>query len=298
MRKTIFLLAVFCGLSAQTVNVFAQQYVPMPDSNAVWKEWWCFLMTPPEIVYTNHYVNGDTVINSQSYIKVYSDGYYHSGWTGMYDGAIRNDTAAKLVYLVPRDSSNEVVLYDFNLVVGQIFPMTWFNQNNYTPETVDVIDSVPVGTSWRKRYRSTSGQYQIVEGMGSVGGLYQPYLTSGAIFTDLRCFYLDSLPAWPSVWNGCTTPADGVGIDEISTDDGMKIYPSPATTELNISFTQQPQNDFDVVLMSIDGRIAQQEHVNASAVCAMHIAGVAPGVYFVIVREAGSADRVQRVVIE
>jgi hypothetical protein len=290
MKNLVFALCMFCGFSAG-----AQQYVPMPDTNAVWKEWWCFLISPPEIKHTDHYVEGDTVINGQSYTNIYSDGQYHSTWTHTYEGAMRNDTAARHVYFVPRNYTTEVLLYDFNLVVGQVFPMTWFNRNNYQPDTVVTIDSVWVGTSWRKRYISSSGQYEIVEGMGSVGGLFEPHLTVGATFTELRCFYQNDRPAWPDTASGCVTP---VGMNENAQLAGMNIFPSPASTELNISFTQLPQQDIDILLLTLDGRTVKQQRMRANATCVLNVADVAAGVYLVVVREPDCADRVQRVMIE
>jgi hypothetical protein len=44
-------------------------------------------------------------------------------WTkpGYYAASIRQDTAARKVYIVPRNQTSEQLLYDFNMQVGDIF---------------------------------------------------------------------------------------------------------------------------------------------------------------------------------
>lgn len=277
------------------IGAKAQVYHPMPDSNAVWKEWYAALIQTPYSFYTDHFLDGDTTINSFTYNKVYANVY--SPTTGVYvynryDGAMRDDSVARTVYFVPKDSANEVLLYDFNLTVGQVFPLTWYSRVNYYPDTVAIIDSVWVGTSWHRRYKSTSGIHEIIEGLGSVGGLLEAHLTSGAEFTDLRCFYQNDAPAWPDTAVGCATP---VGYNSFNTTPAITVYPQPSEGRFIV---ENINSEYQILTVhSADGRLIQSARINSAGRMEIDLSAQPEGLYFLQLSGSGNEMFYQKIMI-
>lgn len=272
MKNFVLLVGLIIGLTAS-----AQQYFPLPDTNIIWKEWYASLSQSSYSMYLDHYYDGDTTIGSHNYSKIYSDRYvsaqsivYH--W---YDGAIRNDSAARMVYIVPRDSSADFVLYDFNLAVGQFFPVAWYCMLNPHTDTVAVIDSVLVGNYWHKRYRNSDGYHELIEGIGSTGGLLAPHMTSGSEFTELLCVYHNDRPVWPDTSSGC---ASFIGIHDNDSDSNLELFPTPSAGKLQFRNVSGTTNK--VTVYSADGRLLQEYSVQADAF-ELDLSGEPEGVYFI-----------------
>jgi len=142
-------------------------------------------------------ISGDTLISSQIYHKL-STPFVQSIITGTctpyvnsgYDGAIRQDTANRTVFYVPPSDSLEQLLYDFNMQMGDT--VKGFLESFASPaDTVHSIDSVLVGTNYRKRW-NINPWYNIylIEGIGSTYGLIVPspgFIVDFADYT-LTCF--------------------------------------------------------------------------------------------------------------
>lgn len=75
-------------------------------------------------------------------------------------GLIRNDTSTKKVYTIGPDS----LLYDFSLNVGDSVKLKYCSSG----KVITTIDSVLVGTGYRKRFIFYNGN-QMIEGIGHVG---------------------------------------------------------------------------------------------------------------------------------
>jgi hypothetical protein len=180
IKKRIFVLAVFL-LSLFTIEAQTNVYHSFPvDSLGHWSEkyWVNAGMGYGEDNYTLFF-NGDTVIGGKTYHKVLKTGsqsgggiqttYYYNGS----NGAIREDTAQKKVYFVnySNNPSQEQLLYDFNLHVGDMAP--------HGSNRVFKIDSVLVGNSYHKRFllkplndttTTIDVNYAVIEGVGSTLG--------------------------------------------------------------------------------------------------------------------------------
>lgn len=158
----------------------AQAYTPFPAGNAVWTVTFnssdCILWFPEMAVQTYRYaLVGDTLIAGAAYLKcsvVEACGTCcEAAPVFGYIGAVRDDTVARKVFIVPPDSFSEVVLYDFSVEVGdtieQAFPI-----GACSPQVVQWIDSVEVGGSFRRRYHLQGPCWpnEVVEGVGSLTG--------------------------------------------------------------------------------------------------------------------------------
>lgn len=189
------LTILFVFISFQTS--LAQNYIPFPDSNAVWTDY-LVNVTCPQPTHICHvnlfYLNGDTVIGSYSYNKMYIQSFGHG-----YHGAIRNDVAARKVYFVDHHTTVDTLLYDFDLEIGDTLTSTYlYNADNF-PEgsMISDIDSIYSGGIYRKQYHVYNSFWgnlpSLIEGIGHTGGLFEGFLYPEGM-SQLMCFrYNDTL---------------------------------------------------------------------------------------------------------
>ena len=189
----------------------AQTYIPFPDSNAIWTSSRTDVTCPDPLYlcYNNqNTLNGDTVIGSYTYKKIYSAGYsqnpiypYNTTYYHGYTGAIRNDIAEKKVYFVPSNTTTDTLFYDFSLVVGDTLPVTYIYSANFPqPCTISSIDSIYSGGLYRKWYNiynpDIGNLTSYIEGIGNTGGLFESiYYPEG--YSDLLCFIQNDSILYP-----------------------------------------------------------------------------------------------------
>ena len=79
--------------------------------------------------------------------------------------------------------------------------------------------------------------------------------------------------------------AYGVGVSELSSVSNFTLFPSPATSEVNLKFTAQEATT--VTLTDITGRVMVSEQVSAGSVSKSYdVSGFAQGLYFVTISGA------------
>jgi len=179
MKKYLVLVFIVwsCLVSAQT-------YVPFPTENA---EWHVARFSSPEYFQNvtesrllKYTIGGDTIFNEIKYKTMYMTTndqtkivgfireenrriYYLGGdyiYSLYYVGKQLNQSLKECAPAQKAAAWNEVILYDFNLKVGDAVQASYYNN------TVLSIDSVLIGNSYRKRYNL--GYDVIVEGIGSI----------------------------------------------------------------------------------------------------------------------------------
>lgn len=162
MKKNL-LLFLFLSISAFT---FSQSYRPFPTNQAMWKEVWYGGggFPYPHPTYT---MNGDTTISGQNYKKIYFGSYY---------GALRE--SSKIIYFYPDTASQEYVLYDFNLTVGDtIFHPFGGAYCAPSPDTILVTGTSSMLTNdGYHRVLSLNSGVNWIEGIGSTDNTFQPNL--------------------------------------------------------------------------------------------------------------------------
>lgn len=242
MKNTLLL----CLLIFSITIVSSQEYKPFPTTNAAWKEnhgyvWGSSLHESHNI---NHEIIGDTIINEKTYSKISKTGrnYYYDGSAGVdtifsydnvYVGAIREDTS-KHVYFYGKYETQEKLLYDFNLEVGDTLPELYGADPDIT-FIVDSIDSVLVINEYHKSYiivADWSDDFKLIEGIGSTCGLLT-YGSFPGLYSTLKCFKQNGVSAYPS-GEECElyTP---LGINE-KPDNIVAIYPNPTKGFVNFEF--------------------------------------------------------------
>jgi hypothetical protein len=229
-------------------------YHPFPDSAAWWNEttFWqvnCNSQYSAEYKGFTYFLRGDTVVNSKTYFKLNMSGGFEWAFACMGDTSwqcynslyclLRNDTAAKKVYaLLPPYNGRDTLLYDFNLIVGGRLPTSYLINWSDT-ETVYGIDSVLVGSSYRKQFiiMINSGVYHnlifdsIVEGVGSMEGLLELMIPPFESGSYLNCF-ADSITNSFLGPRSCVTykTCQAAGVPPVkATKESISVYPNPSS---------------------------------------------------------------------
>ncbi len=171
-----------------------QPYHSYFESSAKWYYFHKFDFNPfPPPLYSSdtwiYDLHGDTCIDGLCYIKLFRN------YTD-YVGAIRNDYLGKKVFIVPSISNQELLMYDFNINIGD--SIITGNGNKFVCFS---IDSVLISGAYERRFNlyilnsGLSFYDQWIYGIGSSQLLYGPVdgLFSGfENIYNLQCFQNDS----------------------------------------------------------------------------------------------------------
>lgn len=260
MKKIIFSLAfISLALSAWTqTNV----YHPFPESNAIWSVYYSDQCWPFYRYYTEEYqytLGKDTIIDKYTYKKIYESGFYHdrncSGdytphYFYSYAGGLRQDTINKKVYF-RYNSDHDSILYDFNKKVGDtIFQASIAIPSKVYKIVISYIDSVLVGSSYRKQFHLDSCSYTMIEGIGNTSGLLEPlrYDEIGGVSWNLICFQHNS-DIYPDTLTACKTTK----VNEIiNKNSQINIYPNPTDGLINI---KTDLKNYKIEITDLTGRI-------------------------------------------
>lgn len=190
----------------------SQNYIPFPDSSTNWNVSWndadCNINNLRNGSYS-YFINGDTIINSTTYHKIFRSGLcaqccpspYFGSLNG-YMGGFKNDSINKKVLLIIPGSNTEEVLYNFNLNIGDRI-------NGRLPDgcpdaIIISIDSILINSNYHHRYNFSGGSCvgALIEGIGSTLGLLEPFLTTegGGI---LNCMQYNNIIYYSDTMGSC-----------------------------------------------------------------------------------------------
>ncbi|MBL0044702.1 MAG: T9SS type A sorting domain-containing protein [Flavobacteriales bacterium] len=210
----------------------------------------------------NYRLDGDSLIGVYTYSKVMRSGSVSLAWQGgppppppactgtsVYGpqdaGLLRQDG----LRLYAWDGDSDELLYDFDLEVGETLPVTMNNWN--TDITVTAIDSLLVGTEWRKRFAlANSWAPFLIEGIGSSNGLFEPLSNFLECGYSLDCFGLDTVGYYPGPGPNCSL---AMGVAQVSiARSNLTVSPNPVNDMLSISGVD-PQHMGFVRLFDVQG---------------------------------------------
>ncbi len=304
MRKELFLLTF---LSIAFNSLQAQPFLPIVKEGAVWHQWvgWG---APPDPSYDANWTYqliGDTVINGLGYKKLIATAGWNWWFTG-FTGALREDSG-KVYYKQLYDTisnegnwcldmngwwtdsidmSSEVLLYDFNLSVGDSF---FVYRVNYVG-SVTLADGLP-----RKRIELSTDSIhngsswydwmEWIEGIGSTEGLIEGGCLMFENETSLSC-YADSTVRYPV---GC------LGVSNKSTEQtpSWTIYPNPANSEIKLNLTRS--GPAELVIKNMLGEAILSKRVTESAT--INVEELAPGLYSISLFQDNKSVGNQQLVI-
>lgn len=253
--KTLILLSLTINLSAQTPDYF--------DNNPKWRQSSDCADGLPCVEEQDYvyYLNGDSIVGDLTYKKVFKHGTLVKEW---YDGppvppSCNTSWTFNHFYALVRQEENriyirqwgdpEVLLYDFELEVGDTLPITW----NQWHEDIIVtsIDSLLVGNSFRKVFNLTQqSSPQLIEGIGHEGGFLEPFPPILECGHSLLCFALNDTTYYPNYNDPCDLTVD---IQPIISQETIKYYPNPVTKELTIEYDNF-ENIEQVVSLTTSGQ--------------------------------------------
>jgi hypothetical protein len=306
MKNLLLTLTVALGLTVaygQSTN-----YHPFPDTNAHWCEtaWWT-VWTPSPCVVTDVYclfINGDTVIGTNTYHKIYQSGYIGAtcpppgyNYYNDYKGALRQDSLLKKVFFVPVTNSNESLLYDFNLNVGDTLASSYNGGNS---NKVIGIDSVLVGSNYHKRFlltplnpiSSPDTNYAIIECVGSTYGLYNMIVPPFESGSQLNCFAHNG-QFYPTTSNCPFT----VGVTEKDNDKfEIKIFPNPFSS-LTVLQTDNLFKNATLTVCNLFGQTVKQIKNISGQTIIFQRDNLSSGLYFIRLTQDNKILSVGKLVI-
>lgn len=260
--KILFKVLMFV-VSLLTVNVnYGQQSTNMVDVSNKWYEYGGYggyYPYPLQLVHQTYYYNGDTLITGITYNKLYCD---HRDTTystpiylqnfNTYWAAIRQDSLK--VYFILKNDSTEKLYCDFENHVGDTLKYYY----NIDHLIVNSIDSIPFGSTFRKKYLLNNG-YNFYDGIGSGFGLFQNYHIGieGGVY--LVCFQQQNISQYVYQLGG-TPPNCGLtttSINETYFSNEIQIFPNPYSNSSTIKFNYDPENKYTLQIIDINGRIVQ-----------------------------------------
>ena len=191
MKLFLFVLSIF------PVALIAQQ-PSFPDSNVVFVNSFYQELPFGQIGWpyqlmevTNFCVDGsDTLIANDTFKKVIKcpEQVYH--------GAYRSEN--RKVYFVPKDSTNQFLLYDFSVEVGDTIPQVYFEYFYgdgmfLTDYVIYHIDTIFVNGNPHKRINDNW-----VEGIGNLQGfLLEPFFNISQYRVELTCMSIENAVYFP-----------------------------------------------------------------------------------------------------
>ncbi len=266
-------------------------YHPFPDSNAVWGMGsGCMDGQCGDGAYIQSYYEGDTVMDGQYYHrvqKIYAP-YSNNGCCYPPDnlpaGYLREDTTAMRVYWRTQGLNEEILLYDFDVQVGDTLTgymgscdMTW---------TVGSIDSILIDLNYRKRINYEVSfdpgiQFSIIEGIGSTYGLTTCPFVPFEMGIFLSCYTVDGDLLYPpsgADMAACGDLTSAVDPHMALGSSPLTCMPNPATDRLVLQ-CDVSRLPLDVSVVDLTG-VVHLRYVLNMANSAIDISSLSSGVYF------------------
>lgn len=263
----LFSLLIFTPSKAQT-------YYPFPTNTGYWSSQNLDDFYQPTNGFYVFRLDGDTTINLFPYKKLQSKCYGNIMYNICgYLGALREDN--KIIYFVPKDSINEVVLYNFNLQLGDtvLYPYSFWNPDMANDTfIVSNIDSVLCADgNYHRQFKI--GQATIIEGVGSTKGptiIQYQFAVSG--LPRLNCSSNDNGIVYSESNTTCFTNVEETANNEKT----ISIFPNPSNTLINI-YAQSKITSMQII--NTLGQICYATTLNATP-ATVDISQLPKGVYF------------------
>ncbi len=235
-----------------------QSYVSFPDSNAFWSGITIYQGTcdPPDYCKYTYFLQGDTTIDLLTYHKLYSN----DSSSISYLGGLREDD--KRIYFYDKNCTHNILLYDFNLTVGDSILLTTLLCYNQLPlyMKVSYIDSVLLeDMTYRKRINfSGYSDRSWIEGIGSKAGLLYPYFDGIPCMCWLKliCFKQNDITLFK---DESLVPCFNymVSNKEFKNNSNLSnVYPNPVNNKITIDLQDfNKLTDIEFSICNIQGQV-------------------------------------------
>ena len=253
--KKIFILFLFVvsniGLSAQNsvlnfnqrgISVKEEINTPAFDKKSSWTEVRTNLFDETVFDVSTYTIDGDTVIDSKTYSKLFINNKFYT--------ALRESEDNKIYACFPwLDPDRELLIYDFDWYPDKtLYAQLWDYEDDFVQAVLgSSIDSVQLldGKYYKYVDRGTFryGKSSIIRGIGSTVGFFISTFqapTNGDQYA-LLCFYIDNVLVYSnSYFNYCNTGSVNIITDN---DSKIKVYPNPSDNIVTIEFLENLKID-------------------------------------------------------
>jgi|GEM_PF-1565112 len=312
MSKVLFYIIILF-----TLNVYCQSnvYKPFPS---IYGDWWVRTSnfpnnSPGPITDELYFTTGDTIINTFTYKKtnyIYKGNatgpvpalnYIFTG--GTYNFAYRNDSLNKKIYIIPKDSLQEKIWYDFNLNLGDTLKQNFSTDGVYannqlnSPLIVLNIDSTLMCNNYYKRYSfssfnsssHTGACVYLVERVGFI----ENFIHTAS--SDYCSFEPTQIPNTNN-WSLDACPNDLASIKNNTLGLSLvNVYPNPTSSILNIDF-KTIKGKSEITIVNVLGRNFFSE-ISTIDLISINIANLPNGIYFVNVN-GESNNSTQKILVQ
>jgi len=268
---TIFLLTLTVGQGQTNV------YHPFPTDNASWSEIYFHqgYCDPPNYCPFELLMQGDTIINLESYHKIFA----RNDSSTTFFGGLRE--LNKKIYFFKQLIGYEYLLYDFNLNIGDSImvdcdlPDTMFQKM-----IVASIDSILlIDMTYRRKFNFVNGESWI-EGIGSEFGLLTPGLscTTCICGNQLVCsrendtlLYLNEslVPCFINTSNN----------EIINNSQQLIIYPNPFSSQMTVQSNQVLKAATLTIYNTFGQQVKQIKNISGQSIT-LHRDNLPSGIFF------------------
>ncbi len=257
----------------------------------------CFLDgVPPYFETYTSYITADTdtIINSLSYYGLYINNsenfeYDCQGFPGdlisntddnniTLVGYLRQDTLAKIVYILYAGIGHDTVLIDYNRNIGD----TVFDQVG-TPFILSAIGYFKSGDEYYRTYsfynNNTPGNNNWFEGFGCSSGVFVAFNDFEIGAPWLLCYSHNDTTIYPS-FNPDSTCANGNIISSVQTiipNSNPRLFPNPANNTVTVTGLK-PRTP--IIITNLLGQVLVNETAEGNTQT-LDISRLAAGMYFV-----------------
>ncbi len=234
----------------------------------------------------NYQLAGDSVVGGFTYARVVRSGSVHGMWMGTWPppesctgtttysgwlgGLLRQEGQALYTW----NGASDVLLFDFDLAVGQTLPLMAYNYNDQI--LVTGLDSVEMNGEWRHRFTVEGDWSQyIIEGVGSDRGLFEPVSATFECGFQLACFGLNGTGYYPGPGPDCDLHV-GAAEQEAAT---FHIGLDPASARLTLQLAEHP-GPWPVAVLDAHGRPCMRTTVYGTT-AQLDISSLTNGAYVV-----------------
>lgn len=281
MVKRIYLfILLLIGLN---LPISAQIHLPFPDSTASWKMVYSCIQDPyfpPSVGLMYYSTNGDTVLSGISYRILYNE---NSGV-----GFFRIDSSRVFFKNLSFDISqcgfadtNEVLLYDFNLGIGDSIKNFDDGAVSYYLKVVS-IDSVIINSNNLRRWSFIASnpyffEEKWIEGIGSDIGFFTYYFPFECSQT-LACFNEGGLD-YPVNLGGATS-CETVGMSDVKHISDFEIFPNPGSGNVILKLKKQISEWAFIKIYDNMGQLVMQHAISDNAT-SIDLSGHKEGMYII-----------------
>jgi len=283
MEKIILIFIVFLSFNINTVQ--SQIYYPIPDTNVIWNVYNTNVSSSNVNGRWQYGIIGDTIINLKEYNKVYllGDTSLNINTAGYY-ASIREEN--KIVYATDIDIPSigyvdeEIIVYDFNLEVGDTFLVDDNFYNYYNHAIVQYTDSVTLLDNTVHRRIIFGGfpeNYFWIEGVGSGKGILFPIIpfTTDGYEPLLSCMKYNDTALYinNNICGKCFCSGNIIDPNNVlECNEKYSIFPNPTTGKIVINI----KNIEKIFIYNSKGQL-----INNSDKTDIDIGTYSKGLYFI-----------------